>query len=152
MEEPKNVSELRSFLGMVNQLGRFLPNLAEKDKVLRDLLSKKTHRCWGAEQQAAFNLLKKGLSSTPVLTLYNPNSELKISADASSFGLGGALLQKSDTGWAPVAYASRSLTPTEQRYAQVEKRRPWLQHGHARDSAASSLANPSNWKQTTSRW
>lgn len=121
MEAPKNVSELRSFLGMVNQLGRFLPSLAEKDKVLRDLLSKKNHWYWGTEQRAAFDQLKTELSSTPVLALYNPNSALKISADASSFGLGAVLLQKSDAGWSPVAYASRSMTPTEQRYAQVEK-------------------------------
>nr|XP_055068361.1 uncharacterized protein LOC129450004 [Misgurnus anguillicaudatus] len=78
MDPPKNVSELRSFLGMVNQLGRFLPNLAEKDKVLRDLLSKKNHWYWGTEQQAAFDHLKTELSSTPVLALYNPNSALKI--------------------------------------------------------------------------
>ncbi|KAJ8355042.1 hypothetical protein SKAU_G00226090 [Synaphobranchus kaupii] len=121
MDAPKNVSELRSFLGMVNQLGRFLPNLAEKDKVLRDLLSKKNHWYWRTEQQAAFDQLKTELSSTPVLTLYNPNSALKISADASSFGLEAVLLQKSDAMWSPVAYASRSMTPTEQRYAQVEK-------------------------------
>ncbi|KAJ7996477.1 hypothetical protein DPEC_G00237470 [Dallia pectoralis] len=121
MDAPKNVSELRSFLGMVNQLGRFLPNVAEKDKVLRDLLSKKNHWYWGTEQQAAFDQLKADLSSTPVLALYNPNSALKISADASSFGLGAVLLQKSDARWSPVAYASRSMTPTEQRYAQVEK-------------------------------
>uniref|UniRef100_A0A3B3DHQ9 ribonuclease H n=1 Tax=Oryzias melastigma TaxID=30732 RepID=A0A3B3DHQ9_ORYME len=121
MNAPTNVSELRSFLGMVNQLGRFIPNLAEKDKVLRDLLSKKNHWYWGPEQQTAFERLKKELSSTPVLTLYNPNSDLKISADASSFGLGAVLLQKSNAEWAPVAYASRSMTPTERRYAQVEK-------------------------------
>ncbi|KAF0022040.1 hypothetical protein F2P81_025707 [Scophthalmus maximus] len=41
MKEPGNVGELRSFLGMVNQLGKFIPQLAEKDKLLRDLLSKK---------------------------------------------------------------------------------------------------------------
>lgn len=56
-----------------------------------------------------------------MLALYNPNSALKISADASSFSLGAVLLQKSDARWSPVAYASRSMTPTEQRYAQVEK-------------------------------
>uniref|UniRef100_A0A8C7Z7B9 ribonuclease H n=1 Tax=Oryzias sinensis TaxID=183150 RepID=A0A8C7Z7B9_9TELE len=121
MGAPTNVSELRSFLGMVNQLGRFIPNLAEKDKVLRDLLSKKNHWYWGPEQQTAFERLKKELSSTPVLTLYDPNSVLKISADASSFGLGAVLLQKSNAEWAPVAYASGAMTATEQRYAQVEK-------------------------------
>ena len=56
-----------------------------------------------------------------MLTLYNPNSAIQISADASSFGLGAVLLQKNDAMWSPVAYASRSMTPTEQRYAQVEK-------------------------------
>ena len=56
-----------------------------------------------------------------MLTLYNPNSALKISADASSFGLGAVLLQKNDAMWSPVAYASRSMSPTEQHYAQVEK-------------------------------
>ncbi len=44
MKEPTNVSELRSFLSMVNQLGKFIPLLAEKDKPLLDLLSKKN--CW----------------------------------------------------------------------------------------------------------
>ena len=81
----------------------------------------KNHWYWGTEQQTAFDQLKTELSSTPVLALYNPNSALKISADASSFGLGAVLLQKSDARWSPVAYASRSMTPTEQRYAQVEK-------------------------------
>lgn len=121
MDQPANVGELRSFLGMVTQLGKFIPNLAEKDKALRDLLSKKNHWYWGPDQQRAFTDLKHELSSTPVLQLYDPNRELKISADASSYGLGGVLLQRHQDGWSPVAYASRSLTSTEQRYAQVEK-------------------------------
>lgn len=41
MKEPTNIGELKSFLGMVNQLCKFIPNLAEKDKTLRDFLSKK---------------------------------------------------------------------------------------------------------------
>lgn len=53
--------------------------------------------------------------------MYDPNRECKVSADASSFGLGGVLLQKWEEEWRPVAYVSRSLTQTEQRYAQVEK-------------------------------
>ncbi|XP_054871220.1 uncharacterized protein K02A2.6-like [Amphiprion ocellaris] len=119
MKEPSNVSEVCSFLGMVNQLGKFIPRLAEKDKPLRDLLSKKNQWVWSCAQQKAFDQLKSELTPTPVLTLYDPNKELKLSADASSFGLGAVLFQKEGEQWRPVAYASRSLT--EQRYAQVEK-------------------------------
>ncbi|XP_027869193.1 uncharacterized protein K02A2.6-like [Xiphophorus couchianus] len=121
MKEPRNVSELRSFLGMVNQLGRFIPKLAERDKPLRDLLSKKNCWIWGVDQARAFQELKDLLSSPPVLAMYDTNRECKVSADASAYGLGSVLLQKWGQEWRPVAYVSRSLTQTEQRYAQVEK-------------------------------
>uniref|UniRef100_A0A8C7X167 ribonuclease H n=1 Tax=Oryzias sinensis TaxID=183150 RepID=A0A8C7X167_9TELE len=121
MSEPTNVSELRSFLGTVNQLGKFIPQLAERDKPLRDLLSKKNHWVWGIDQAQAFQDLKDSLASPPLLAMYDPNRDSKVSADASSYGLGSFLLQKWGSDWRPVAYISRSLTPTEQRYAQIEK-------------------------------
>ena len=55
------------------------------------------------------------------LTLHDPTAEVKISADASSFGLGAVLLQREGEDWKLVAYASKSMTPTEGRYAQIEK-------------------------------
>ena len=54
-------------------------------------------------------------------SLYDPTVETKISADASSFGIGAVLLQKQQQKWGPVAYASRTMTDTERRYAQIEK-------------------------------
>lgn len=121
MQPPSNVSEVRSFLGMVNQLGKFIPQLAEKDRPLRDLLSKRNHWVWGSEQDKAFKELKEELASTPVLAMYDLEKHIKVSADASSFGLGAVLLQKWENEWRPVAYASRSLSLVEQRYAQIEK-------------------------------
>ena len=122
MEAPQNVSELRRFLGMVNQLGKFLPNLATVTEPLRGLLSIRSNWYWGQPQEHAFNEIKQTLSSSPVLSLYDPILPTKVTADSSSYGLGAVLTQQQPDGrWSPVAYASRSLTPTESRYAKIEK-------------------------------
>ena len=118
---PNSVSELRRFLGMANQLGKFSPHLAEVSQPLRELLSPRQSWYWGPAQEQAFAKVKAELIHPTVLTLYDPNACIKISADASSFGLGAVLLQQSSDEWKPVAYASRSMTETQRRYAQIEK-------------------------------
>ena len=119
---PTNVKELRQFLGMTNHLSKFTPNLAEATKNLRDLLAKKNHWTWGEPQQKAFEKIKQQLSSSPVLAIYNPEKQTIVAADASSYGLGAVLSQiQSDGTSRAVAYASRSLTSTEVKYAQIEK-------------------------------
>ncbi|KAL7859164.1 hypothetical protein SRHO_G00143110 [Serrasalmus rhombeus] len=104
MQEPTTVSELRSFLGMVNQLGKFILQLAERDKALRDLLSKKNCWMWGVNQANAFLDLKNTLTSPPIVAMYDPNRECKVSADARRYVLGGVLLQKWHKEWRPIAW------------------------------------------------
>ena len=121
MRQPENIGDVRRFLGMVNQLMKFMPNLADKSKPLRDLLCKDVAWTWGPDQQQAFDTLKKDLTSPETLALYHPERDTVLSADSSSFGLGAVLLQRHDGHMKPVAYTSRSLTKTERRYAQIEK-------------------------------
>ena len=121
---PKNVSEVRRFLGILNQLAKFIPNLSEKTKHLRSLLSKNKDWYWDTVHKNCFENLKSLLTSTEVLTLYDVDRPTRLFCDASRNGLGAVLLQKVGDGdseiWRPVAYASRSLTDAESRYAIIE--------------------------------
>ena len=92
MTTPSNTTELRRFLGMVNQLGKFSPNLAEISRPLRELLGK--HGCWtwGPIQEASFQHIKEELAKPSILVLYDTTAQTKISADASAYGLGAVLL------------------------------------------------------------
>ena len=84
MDAPTNLSDLRRFLGMANQLGKFSPRLAEITQPLRELLSSKKTWLWGPDQQSAFSEVKSELSMPTILTLYNLEAPTKVSADASS--------------------------------------------------------------------
>ena len=120
MKPPKDVTELRRFLGMVNQLGKFTPRLAELTYPLRELLGKRN--LWRREspQNVAFSQIKEELSKLTTLSPYNIEAETKVTADSSSYGVEAVLLQKQQQSWRPVAYASQSLSETEKRYAQGE--------------------------------
>jgi len=116
---PKNVSDIRCFLGMANQMSKFAENLAEKTKPLWELLVKDKEWVWNESQQEAFEEVKVALMTSLILALYDPGYETVVSADASSFGLGTVLMHRQPGGERkPVAYISRSMSTTEQRYAQ----------------------------------
>ena len=119
---PKNVSELRSFLGTVNYYGSFIPDLATKLASLNQLLQKGTKFHWSKDCQAAFQSVKQCLCTAPVLAHYDPKIPLVIACDASPCGIAAVLSHRHKDGLEkPIAYASRTLTPAEKNYAQVDR-------------------------------
>ncbi|KAI4890200.1 hypothetical protein NFI96_001996, partial [Prochilodus magdalenae] len=119
--QPNNITELKRFLGMVNYLAKYVPELSTIAEPLYALLKGKMEWAWEPAQQTAFQNLKTLLATAPVLTYYDAGRPTAVSADASSYGLGAVLLQQHGDQWKPVAYASRRLSDTETRYAQIEK-------------------------------
>ena len=84
MGNPKSLSDVRRFLSMVTQLGKFTPSLAETSKPLHDLLSKRNAWCWEESQETTFQSVKQLLISSPTLSIYSSDRETLVSADASS--------------------------------------------------------------------
>lgn len=117
MQTPKNKTELERFLGMVNYVSRFIPNMSSITAPLRELLKKEREWQWNREQETAFDKLKNILITRPVLQFYDVNKPVKISVDASQNGVAAVLMQDD----APVAYASRAFTNAQKNYAQIEK-------------------------------
>lgn len=119
---PKDVSQLRSFLGLINYYSRFIPNLASVLAPLNALLCKGKQWLWSLECEDAFDKVKTLLLSQSVLTHYDPQLPIRLACDASPYGVGAVISHILPDGLEkPIAFASRTLSKAEQNYAQIER-------------------------------
>ena len=113
----QNQKQLQSFLGLVNYLQPFLPDIAAKTTFLREQVSKWD---WTPSTDSTFQQLKQWICKTllkTTLTYYDRTWPLTLHTDTSEYGLGAALLQNDK----PIAFASKTLTDMETRYTNIER-------------------------------
>ena len=121
MKPPTNTTELKGFMGMVNFMSKYVPSLSTLMSPLSMLLRKDNSWTWDTPQRRAFDDVKQAIASTGTLAYYDPDLPTAVNTDASSYGIGGTIMQEHDGVYKPVAYVSRTMTDAEKRYAQLEK-------------------------------
>lgn len=119
---PRDETQLRSFLGLLNYYHKFIKDLSSVLAPLHKLLKSDTKWFWTSSQTAAFNSAKDRLRSSQVLVHFNPQLPLVLSCDASPYGVGAVLSHLMPGGEErPVAFASRTLSKPEKNYAHLER-------------------------------
>ena len=141
---PTTKEEIHSFVGFANYLAKFVPKCAEFLKPLRELTSAKNEFIWLQHHQECFQSIKDMVTNDCLLAYYSDKKRLFLEVDASKEGLGAVLLQTSkddqnlknapdgipeQAELRPIAYASKSLTKTERRYANNERELLAVLHG-----------------------
>lgn len=120
--KPETKEQVRSFLGLVNFVGQFIPRLSTRTEPLRQFIRGDV-AIFGKTQEDAFNDLREELSkNVRRLGFYDPKDTTELFVDASPVGLGAVLVQR-DTSNIPriVSFASKGLTTSERKYPQTQR-------------------------------
>lgn len=118
---PKNVSDVRSFLGLAGYYRRFIPEFSTIATPLTYLTRKGKKFCWTIDCQNSFENLKKLLCSAPILAYPDSTAEFILDTDASMSGIGAVLSQNQNGEEKVIAYASRTLNQSQVRYCTTYK-------------------------------
>lgn len=124
--KPKDLKELRRFLGMFNFYRRFVPKAAELQVPLTDLLKGAPVRgnpriVWSEETELAFGQVKEALAEATPLAHPVPNAKLGVTVDASEFAIGAALHQWVDNTWQPLSFFTKSLSSAQRKYSAYDR-------------------------------
>ncbi|XP_014673091.1 PREDICTED: uncharacterized protein LOC106813467 [Priapulus caudatus] len=117
MPPPENKTAMQEFLGLATYMSPFIPRLSDHTCHLREMLKRDVVFDWSPAHQEAFDKIKQLICNNVTLAYYDPAKETVLQVDASLKGLGAALIQDNR----PIMFASKSLSDTEQRYANIER-------------------------------
>lgn len=118
---PRNVHEIRQFIGLTSYFRKFIKGFALIARPLTELTRNDVEWRWGDEQEQAFQTLKQRLVERPVLGIYDKDARTELHTDASKLGLGGILMQyQKDGSLKPIAYFSRVTSKEESIYHSYE--------------------------------
>ncbi|XP_067635455.1 uncharacterized protein [Eurosta solidaginis] len=119
---PKNLKQVRGFLGVCGWYRRFRHNFADLTYPITETLSTKKKFLWTSEAQQAMDQLKTILTTAPVLTNPDFDKKLYLHCDASNFGIGAILVQLSDDNVEqPIAFMSKKLNRAQRNYSVTER-------------------------------
>ena len=125
MPAPTDKHTLRSFLGHMSYIGKHVPDLRTARAPLDAMLKKDSKFVWEEVHSKAFNMCKELASKSVTLAHFDQNLPLVLTTDASPVGIGACLshriTENGKTYLKPIAYASRSLQPSEKNYAQIDR-------------------------------
>lgn len=118
---PKNIKDLRSFIGMCSYYRKHIKNFAKIANPLMELIKKGLNKItWLDEHEKSFNLLKKYLTSEPLIAHFNNEKHVFLTIDASIMGLGAYIEQYDENNTLhPIGYASRKLLNSEKTYSST---------------------------------
>lgn len=118
---PENLTQLKSYLGLINYYGKFLPNLSTVIAPLYQLTKKDVPFEWSNDCDLAFLKSKELLAHERLLVIYDPNKPLVIHCDASPYGLGAILSHIIDGLDRPIMYTSCTLSAAQKNYSQLHR-------------------------------
>lgn len=118
---PRTQKEIKSFLGLAGYYRRFISNFAKISKPLTTCLKKGAKVVHNESFIKSFEQLKELLINAPILKYPDFTKPFVLTTDASNVALGAVLSQGNPPNDQPIAYASRTLNDTEQRYSTIEK-------------------------------
>lgn len=121
VSSPTDKHQVKSLLGMVNYLSRFIPRLAGIVKPIRELTCDGKQFTWSSECEDAFDKLKSCLSNERTMSYFDSKLKTELLVDGSPCGLGAILVQLDGDHKRVIAYASKALSEVESRYSQIER-------------------------------